>query len=249
MPGQVDAGIQAVIDGGARIFVAGLGVPRDVIDRLHGANVLVGSMCGKVRHATGAVASGCRLRRRPGHRGRRAHRVRRHDGARPPGGRRGRRPGAGRRRRRPVRRPRPRRLARPRRRRGVDRHPLHRHPGGAGGERLQGGAAGDPRGRHGDLQVLHRQDLPGRAQRLDEPLRGAPGGAAAVPPAGVRLLRRPGSTTSGPPTAPRSTSPGSSCRPARAPGRSTSWSRPATSSAGWSPRPRATIERGVAAMR
>ncbi len=58
MPGQVDAGIQAVIDGGARIFVAGLGVPRDVIDRLHAANVLVGSMCGKVRHATGAVASG-----------------------------------------------------------------------------------------------------------------------------------------------------------------------------------------------
>ena len=57
-PGQVDAGIQAVIDGGARIFVAGLGVPRDVIDRLHAANVLVGSMCGKVRHATGAVASG-----------------------------------------------------------------------------------------------------------------------------------------------------------------------------------------------
>src|SRR4051812_18993681 len=58
MPGQVDAGIQAVIDGGARIFVAGLGVPRDVIDRLHAANVLVGSMCGKVRHATGAVANG-----------------------------------------------------------------------------------------------------------------------------------------------------------------------------------------------
>jgi enoyl-[acyl-carrier protein] reductase II len=58
MPGHVDAGIQAVIDGGARIFVAGLGVPRDVIDRLHAANILVGSMCGKVRHATGAVASG-----------------------------------------------------------------------------------------------------------------------------------------------------------------------------------------------
>jgi enoyl-[acyl-carrier protein] reductase II len=58
MPGQVEAGIQAVLEGGARIFVAGLGVPRDVIDLLHSKNVLVGSMCGKVRHAVSAVASG-----------------------------------------------------------------------------------------------------------------------------------------------------------------------------------------------
>jgi enoyl-[acyl-carrier protein] reductase II len=59
LPGQVEAGIPSVIDGGARIFVAGLGVPREVIELLHGSNVLVGSMCGKVRHAVGAVASGC----------------------------------------------------------------------------------------------------------------------------------------------------------------------------------------------
>jgi enoyl-[acyl-carrier protein] reductase II len=58
MPGQVERGIQSVIDGGARVFVAGLGVPRDVIDLLHSHQVLVGSMCGKVRHAVGAVASG-----------------------------------------------------------------------------------------------------------------------------------------------------------------------------------------------
>lgn len=58
-PGQVEAGIQAVIDGGARIFVAGLGVPREVIDLLHAHDVLVGSMAGKVRHAVSAVASGC----------------------------------------------------------------------------------------------------------------------------------------------------------------------------------------------
>ena len=58
-PGQVEAGIQAVIDGGARIFVAGLGVPREVIDLLHSHNILVGSMAGKVRHAISAVASGC----------------------------------------------------------------------------------------------------------------------------------------------------------------------------------------------
>jgi enoyl-[acyl-carrier protein] reductase II len=59
LPGQVEDGIQSVIDGGARIFVAGLGVPREVIDQLHAHNILVGSMCGKVRHAIGAVASGC----------------------------------------------------------------------------------------------------------------------------------------------------------------------------------------------
>ncbi len=58
LPGQVEAGIQSVIDGGARIFVAGLGVPREVIDLLHANNILVGSMCGKVRHAISAAASG-----------------------------------------------------------------------------------------------------------------------------------------------------------------------------------------------
>jgi enoyl-[acyl-carrier protein] reductase II len=58
MPGQVERGIQSVIEGGARIFVAGLGVPREAIDLLHSHNILVGSMCGKVRHAVGAVASG-----------------------------------------------------------------------------------------------------------------------------------------------------------------------------------------------
>jgi enoyl-[acyl-carrier protein] reductase II len=58
MPGQVERGVQSVIDGGARIFVAGLGVPREVIDLLHSKHILVGSMCGKVRHAVSAVASG-----------------------------------------------------------------------------------------------------------------------------------------------------------------------------------------------
>lgn len=59
LPNQVDTGIKAVIEGGASIFVAGLGVPREVIDLLHQKNVLVGSMCGKVKHAVAAVASGC----------------------------------------------------------------------------------------------------------------------------------------------------------------------------------------------
>jgi enoyl-[acyl-carrier protein] reductase II len=58
LPGQVERGIENVIAGGASIFVAGLGVPREVVDLLHSSNVLVGSMCGKVRHAVSAVASG-----------------------------------------------------------------------------------------------------------------------------------------------------------------------------------------------
>ena len=46
-------------EGGASLFVAGLGVPRDVIKILHDGNVLVASMCGKVRHAIAAVEAGC----------------------------------------------------------------------------------------------------------------------------------------------------------------------------------------------
>src|SRR3954452_25447847 len=48
-----------VVTGGASLFVAGLGVPRDVIRLLHDGNVLVASMCGKVRHATAVVEAGC----------------------------------------------------------------------------------------------------------------------------------------------------------------------------------------------
>ncbi len=59
LPQHLEQGIHDVINGGARIFVAGLGVPRDAIDLLHSHNILVGSMCGKVRHAVAAVASGC----------------------------------------------------------------------------------------------------------------------------------------------------------------------------------------------
>jgi enoyl-[acyl-carrier protein] reductase II len=58
-PGDMSKKVQDIIDGGARVFVAGLGVPRDVIEQCHAANVLVINMCGKVRHATAAVAAGC----------------------------------------------------------------------------------------------------------------------------------------------------------------------------------------------
>jgi len=59
VPSQLERDVQSVISGGARIFVAGLGVPREIIDVLHQNSILVGSMCGKVRHAQDAVASGC----------------------------------------------------------------------------------------------------------------------------------------------------------------------------------------------
>ena len=58
-PDSVARNIRAVIEGGASIYVAGLGVPREVIDELHRHNILVGSVCGKVRHAVAAMESGC----------------------------------------------------------------------------------------------------------------------------------------------------------------------------------------------
>lgn len=58
-PGDMEAKVKEIIDGGAQVFVAGLGVPRDVVDLCHRNNVLVMNMCGKVRHAIAAVEAGC----------------------------------------------------------------------------------------------------------------------------------------------------------------------------------------------
>ncbi len=58
-PGDLAAKVNMLADGGARVFVAGLGIPRDVIELCHSRNVLVASMCGKVRHAIAAVEAGC----------------------------------------------------------------------------------------------------------------------------------------------------------------------------------------------
>jgi enoyl-[acyl-carrier protein] reductase II len=51
--------VEDIIRGGATAFVAGLGVPRDVIELCHQHGVVVVNMCGKVRHAVDAVAAGC----------------------------------------------------------------------------------------------------------------------------------------------------------------------------------------------
>jgi len=58
-PGDMTAKVNDIIDGGGSVFVAGLGVPRDVVELCHSRNVLVVSMCGKVRHAIAAVEAGC----------------------------------------------------------------------------------------------------------------------------------------------------------------------------------------------
>src|SRR3954453_2193554 len=59
LPERIVDDAHRVVKGGATLFVAGLGVPRDVIKVLHDGNVLVASMCGKVRHAVAAAEAGC----------------------------------------------------------------------------------------------------------------------------------------------------------------------------------------------
>ncbi|MEX2658261.1 MAG: nitronate monooxygenase [Acidimicrobiales bacterium] len=58
-PGDMVGNVEAVIAGGATVFVAGLGVPREVVDLCHERNVIMVNMCGKVRHAIAAVEAGC----------------------------------------------------------------------------------------------------------------------------------------------------------------------------------------------
>ncbi len=58
-PGDMSRSVEAMADHGATVFVAGLGVPRDVVDLCHRRNLLVVNMCGKVRHAIAAVEAGC----------------------------------------------------------------------------------------------------------------------------------------------------------------------------------------------
>jgi enoyl-[acyl-carrier protein] reductase II len=59
LPHGLESKVQDVVRGGATAFVAGLGVPRDVIDACHSHGLLVVNMCGKVRHAVAAVEAGC----------------------------------------------------------------------------------------------------------------------------------------------------------------------------------------------
>jgi enoyl-[acyl-carrier protein] reductase II len=58
-PDTLASNVELLIEGGASTFVAGLGVPRHVIDLCHRNGVLVISMCGKVEHARRALDAGC----------------------------------------------------------------------------------------------------------------------------------------------------------------------------------------------
>lgn len=59
MPGDLTSQVESVIEGGASVFVAGLGVPSTVVELCHRHDVLVVNMCGKVDHALRAVDAGC----------------------------------------------------------------------------------------------------------------------------------------------------------------------------------------------
>ena len=61
LPAQMLENVELLIAEGVPVFVAALGVPRDVIELCHRNNVLVVNMCGKVRHAIDAVEAGCDL--------------------------------------------------------------------------------------------------------------------------------------------------------------------------------------------
>jgi len=55
MPGDMLKSVELLIEGGASVFVAGLGVPADAVELCHRHGVLVANMCGKVVHARKAV--------------------------------------------------------------------------------------------------------------------------------------------------------------------------------------------------
>lgn len=59
MPVDMVAQVERIIEEGATVFVAGLGVPAEVVDLCHRHQLLVVNMCGKVEHARRAVDAGC----------------------------------------------------------------------------------------------------------------------------------------------------------------------------------------------
>jgi enoyl-[acyl-carrier protein] reductase II len=61
MPGDMLKQVELLIEGGASVFVAGLGVPAEAVELCHQHGVLVANMCGKVIHARKAVDAGCDL--------------------------------------------------------------------------------------------------------------------------------------------------------------------------------------------
>ncbi len=59
MGGDMAEQVEKIIEGGASVFVAGLGVPTEVVEQCHRHGLLVINMCGRVDHARRAVDAGC----------------------------------------------------------------------------------------------------------------------------------------------------------------------------------------------
>jgi enoyl-[acyl-carrier protein] reductase II len=59
IPESLEASVEVIIAEGASCFVAGLGVPAAIIERLHAAGLKVMVVCGAVSHAVKAEAAGC----------------------------------------------------------------------------------------------------------------------------------------------------------------------------------------------
>lgn len=58
-PETLTASVDIIIEEGAKAFIAGLGVPVSIMDRLKAAGVVVMCMAGNVRHAVKAAEAGC----------------------------------------------------------------------------------------------------------------------------------------------------------------------------------------------
>ncbi|HPU15442.1 MAG TPA: nitronate monooxygenase, partial [Polymorphobacter sp.] len=58
-PESLTASVDIIIKEGAKAFIAGLGVPVAIIDRLKQAGIIVMCMAGNVRHAVKAAEAGC----------------------------------------------------------------------------------------------------------------------------------------------------------------------------------------------
>jgi enoyl-[acyl-carrier protein] reductase II len=58
-PESLTASVEVIIKGGAKAFIAGLGVPVAIVDELKAAGIVVMCMAGNVRHAVKAAEAGC----------------------------------------------------------------------------------------------------------------------------------------------------------------------------------------------
>ena len=227
MPGGLRAQVELIIDGGASVFVAGLGVPSEVVEQCHDHGLLVVNMCGKVEHARRAVDAGCDMvvaqgTEAGGHTGQVAAlplvpQIVDAVGDRVPvvaaGG---------------IFDGRGLAAALALGADGVWVGTRFIATPEARGVRLQGRPAGEPGGRHDGQPGLLGQDDAGHPERVHRPLRTAPRGAEPVPRA-ARPFAAPTAPSTSVATSRRraSTPPASATRPVRASGRSTSWSLPA----------------------